>query len=78
MQSFVHRQLPELSFRLFLEVCCSIVGFFELLTHLGYDIFELLGPRTEEGDKMEATEEEKLVCAILRIPNTLVKALGQK
>ena len=32
---------PNPSFGPFAEVCCSIVGFFKLLMHLGYDKFEL-------------------------------------
>ena len=32
---------PNPSFGPLAEVCCSM-GFFELLMHLGYDIFELL------------------------------------
>ena len=32
---------PNPSFGPFAEVCCSIVGFFKLLMHSGYDKFEL-------------------------------------
>ena len=32
---------PNPSFGPFMEVCCSIVGFFKLLMHPGYDKFEL-------------------------------------
>ena len=33
---------PNPSLSPFVEVCCSILGFFKLFTHLVYDIIELL------------------------------------
>ena len=42
MHSFVCWYLPEPSFGPLVEVFCAIIGFFDLLMHLGYDIFELL------------------------------------